>query len=174
MSPGFVHPLAVVDLAVAIGAGTRVWQFASVIRGAKIGAGCNIASCAIVDGAMVGNSCLIGHGAQLHPGTMVGNDVFIGPGAICCNDQWPRVAKGGFDAEALFSGARSTVIVDDGAVIGAGAIVLPGFRVGPGAMVAAGVVCDRDVPAGTVLRRDGILGRIPNDGGASRRMRWAP
>lgn len=168
-----IHPQAQVDADVVIGVGTRVWQFASIIRGASIGAGCNIASCAIVDGAIVGDRCLIGHGTQVHPGTKIGQRVFVGPGVICCNDQWPSVCKDGFDAAALLAGERSTVILDDGAVIGAGAIILPGFRVAAGAMVAAGVVCDRDVPAGTVLRRDGTLGRVPDDGGASRRMRWA-
>lgn len=172
--PVFIHPAAIVDMAtVAIGAGSKVWQGATVIRGSRIGSDCNIASCSIIDGARLGDRCLIGHGAQLHPGTLIGNDVFVGPGVICCNDQWPRVSKDGFDAATLFAGDRSTVIVEDGAVIGAGAIVLPGFRVAAGAMIAAGAVCDRDVPAGAVLRRDGTLGRVPDDGGASRRMRWA-
>jgi UDP-2-acetamido-3-amino-2,3-dideoxy-glucuronate N-acetyltransferase len=166
-----IHPKALVDADVVIGIGTQIWQFASIIRGARVGAGCNVASCAIVDGAIVGDLCLIGQGTQVHPGTRIGQRVFVGPGVICCNDQWPSVSKDGFDVAGLHE--RPTIIIDDGAVIGAGAIILPGFRVAAGAMVAAGVVCDRDVPAGTLLRRDGSLGRIPDDGGASRRMRWA-
>lgn len=151
--------------------GTAVWQFASVIRGARIGADCSIGACSVVDAATVGDRCAIGHGAQVHPGTVISNGVFIGPGAIICNDRWPRTAKDGFDFDGLK--ARPTVIVEDEASIGAGAIILPGVRIGKGGMVAAGVVCGVDVPAGMLLRRDGTLEPMPDDLGTSKRMTWA-
>lgn len=165
-----IHERAVVSDS-EVGAGTAVWQFASVIRGAKIGDGCSVGSCSVVDAAAVGDRCAIGHGAQVHPGTVIGRDVFVGPGAIICNDRWPRTSKDGFDFEGLQS--KPTVIVEDGASIGAGAIILPGVRVGRRAMIAAGVVCAIDVPPMTVLRRDGTLEAMPEDAGASKRMTWA-
>ena len=107
----------------AIGARTKVWQFASVIRGAKLGEDCVIGSCAIVDGATVGDRCHIGHGAQVHPGAVIGSDVFLGPGAVICNDAWPRAHKRGFDAPGV-------AVIDDHASIGANAVVLAGLTIG--------------------------------------------
>lgn len=152
-----IHPHAVVQPTVKIGAGTKVWQFASVIRGAVVGKDCNIASCAILDGAHVGDGCAIGHGAQLHPGTKIGNRVFVGPGAIFCNDMWPSVGKEGFALGGW------TVIVEDDASIGAGAIILPGVRIRKGSMVAAGACVDRDVQEGMVWRRNGYMAAIPDE-----------
>lgn len=142
----YAHALAHLDEDVWIGKGTRVWQFASVIRGAKVGRDCTVASCAIVDGATIGDRCILGHGAQVHPGSLVGSDVFIGPGVVLANDSWPRVDKAGFDPEKFKAGFVS-VRIEDGASIGANAVILPGVKVGAGAMVAAGAVVHRDVPA---------------------------
>lgn len=166
-----IHERAYVDKDCSFGDGTFVWQFASVIRGAVIGQRCSIAANAIVDKAKLGDCVLVGHGASIHPGTVIENDVFIGPGSIICNDRWPRVSKAGFDFCALST--RSTVVIKEGASIGAGAIILPGVVIGAGSMVAAGVVVDRPVPSGQILRRDGSLEPMPPDDGASRRMHYA-
>lgn len=124
-----------------VGARTKVWQFASVIRGAKLGDDCVVGSCAVVDGATVGDRCHIGHGAQVHPGAVLGDEVFVGPGAVLCNDAWPRAHKRGFELGA------PSIVIETGASIGANAVVLPGVRIGAGAMVAAGSVVARSVPA---------------------------
>ena len=92
-----IHPLAEVARDTQIGRGTKVWQFASVIRGARIGENCNIAACAIVDGATLGDGCLVGHCASIHPGAKIGHRVFVGPLEMFCNDAWPSVGKDGFD-----------------------------------------------------------------------------
>ncbi len=167
-----IHARAHVDADCVIGPCTAIWQFASVIRKATIGTGCNIGSGAIIDGASVGDRTLVGAGAQLHPGTRIGNDVFVGPGVIFCNDLWPQTGKRGFDLRALLDEGKATVIVEDGASIGAGAIILPGVTIGADAMVAAGVVCRADVLPGMVLRRDGDIDQMPADV-ESRRMRYA-
>lgn len=167
-----IHQQAIFDLKTCrLGQATSVWQFASVIRGARLGEHCTVGASAVVDGALVGDRTLIGSGAQLHPGTRVGSDVFVGPGAIFCNDFWPSASKEGFELPQ--PGGRATIVVEDGASIGAGAIILPGVVIGAGAMVAAGVVCDRPVPAGHILRRDGSIDPMPADGGKPRRMKWA-
>lgn len=123
-----------------LGDGCNVWQYASVIRGAVIGADCTIAANAIVDNARIGDRCLIGHGAGVHPGAHLGDEVFVGPGATICNDAWPRAHKRGFDP------SQRSVTIENGASVGANAVVLPGVRIGAGAMVAAGSVVARDVP----------------------------
>lgn len=152
-----IHPLAHHDSTVVIGERTRIWQFASIIRGAVIGEDCNIASCTIVDGAVIGDRCIIGHGSSVHPGTKIGSDVFVGPAATFCNDAWPRVSKDGFDVALLIGAGRPSIVVEDEASIGAGATVLPGVRIGKGAMVAAGASVRHSVPAGHLHKRDGSI-----------------
>lgn len=155
----------------SIGARSIVWEFAKVIRGAKIGDDCSIGGCAIVDGAKVGHRCAIGHGAQIHPGVRIGNDVFVGPGAIVCNDSWPRVAKDGFDAVSLLDGKFVTVEVNDAVSIGAGAIILPGVVIGSASVIAAGSVVTHSMPACSLWKRSG--GWVPLMARRPQRMRAA-
>lgn len=142
----FVHKYAVTDGVGRIGARTKIWQFASVIRGAILGDDCVVASGACFDGSVAGDRVILCHNLAAGPGFKLGNDVFIGPNVTLCNDAWPRAHKRGFDT-AKFDGKRWAIIIEDGATIGAGAQVLPGVRIGSNAMVGAGVVCAKDVPA---------------------------
>jgi acetyltransferase-like isoleucine patch superfamily enzyme len=103
------------------------------------------------------------------PGFLIGNDVFIGPNVTVCNDMWPAVNKNGFDIAALQSG-KWVVIIDDGACIGANAVVLPGVHIGPGAVIAAGAVVSRSVPPNRLYRRDGTI-KIINGASRERRIR---
>ena len=143
---------------VTIGAYTKVWQFATVIRKSVVGEHCNIASCAIVDGALVGDNCIIGHSAFIAPGIVIGNDVFIGPHVSMCNDYWPRVAKDGwFDIQKLIDREIIVTAIEDGASIGVNAVIIPGVTIGARAMVAAGAVVRCNVPPDFLYQRDGSL-----------------
>lgn len=165
--PGAAHPHAIllpgshVQIGCTIGARTRVWQFASVVRRAGIGEDCSIAAGAVVDGSVIGHRCTISHGVLIPPGMVIGNDVFIGPMAVMCNDVWPRAHKDGFDMESLISGKLVTTRIEDGASIGAGAIIMPGVVIGREAMVAAGAVVSCNVPDGHIYHRDGKI--VPID-----------
>jgi acetyltransferase-like isoleucine patch superfamily enzyme len=170
-SSAFVHPKAEVSPDCEIGAGTRVWQFASVIRGARIGEGCNIASGACIDGSRIGNRCVIGHNLAMGPGFLIGDDVFIGPNVTFCNDAWPRARKDGFDASKFDGAFHWAVIVERGASIGAGSVILPGVRIGRGAMIAANSTVTRDVEPHTIWIGDGETREIVAEPG--RRMRFA-
>lgn len=163
-----VHPLALVENA-TVGARTRIWQFASVIRGTILGEDCNVASCATLDGPKFGDRCIISQGVAMGPGFLIGSDVFIGPNVTICNDRWPAVDKDGFDLAVLQSG-KWAVIIGDRASIGANAVVLPGVKIGMRAVVAAGAVASKDVPPGYLLRRDGCLIQIADEM-RKRRMR---
>lgn len=165
-----VHPFAVVQAGTQIGKGTKVWQFASVLRRAKLGAFSSVGACAVVDGARLGLRARIGHGGQVHPGVVAGNDLFVGPGAILCNDLWPWLESRDFDLEALIEGRAVSVIAQDSVSIGAGAIILPGVTLGRGCVVAAGAVVATDVPPGMLHNRDGRHIALPAPG---RRMRLA-
>lgn len=164
-----IHPLAHVEGA-TIGARSRVWQFATVIRGTILGEDCNVASCATLDGPRFGDRCIISQGVAMGPGFKFGNDIFVGPNVTICNDRWPVTAKEGFDIDRLRNGFW-TVIVEDLVGIGANAVVLPGIRISRGSMIAAGAVVDRNVPPFYLFRRDGKLTEL--DGRKIVRMRKA-
>lgn len=148
-----------IDEDVSIGAGSQVWQFASIIRSARIGADCVIGAGAQIDGAVLGDRCHVGANAVLVPGVSIGNDVFIGPGAIFCNDAWPSADRRGFDLDLLLGG-YVTIRVEDGAAIGAGSVILPGVVIGAGAMVAAGAVVSGNLPANWLWKRNDMVGNI--------------
>ncbi len=148
-----IHRLALVEGA-EIGPRTRVWQFASVIRGTRLGADCNVASGATLDGPRFGDRCTVSQGVAMGPGFLIGDDVFIGPNVTVCNDRWPRTYKRGFDIAKLQAGFV-TVRICNCCSIGANAVILPGVTLGERAMVAAGAVVDRNVPADHLFKRDG-------------------
>lgn len=165
-----IHPQATVSDDCIIGAGTRIWQNATVIMGTVLGANCNVGACAVLSGPVFGDRCKISSGVVMGPGFKVGNDVFLGPNVVLANDVWPDADADGYDDKALRSG-KYAVIVEDGAIIGANAVVLSGVRIGRGSVVAAGAVCTRDVPDGMVWKRNGYISQRPDDW-RQQRMRW--
>jgi UDP-2-acetamido-3-amino-2,3-dideoxy-glucuronate N-acetyltransferase len=138
-----VHPSADVQSS-CIGAGTTIWQFVVVLPGAVIGSGCNLCSHVLVENdVVVGDRCTVKSGVQLWDGVTLEDDVFVGPNATFANDPFPRSKQ---RPEAF---TRTTV--RRGASIGANATLLPGVVVGERAMVGAGAVVVKDVPAGAVV-----------------------
>jgi UDP-2-acetamido-3-amino-2,3-dideoxy-glucuronate N-acetyltransferase len=136
----FVHPSALCE-SDRVGPRTRIWAFAHVLAGARIGADCNLGDHAFVEGgAVVGDSVTIKNGVLLWSGVTVEDEVFLGPGAVFTNDASPRAAfpKGP-------AGWRAT-LVRRGATVGANATVLSGLTIGRWAMVGAGAVVAADVP----------------------------
>ena len=140
-----IHPLSDVQTD-QIGEGTRIWQFAVVLEGARIGRDCNICAHAFIENNVeIGDNVTIKCGVQLWDGLRVGNDVFIGPNATFCNDRYPR------------SGVRDSrrtllnTIIEDGVSIGAGSVILPGITIGRNAMIGAGAVVTKDVPPDTTV-----------------------
>lgn len=167
----FIHPLAHVEGS-RIGAGTRIWQFASVTRGTILGRDCSVAPFAVLDGPRFGDRCIVSMHVAMGPGFEVGSDVFIGPGVVFANDAFPTVSKTGWDAEALRDGRCVTIRVGNRVGIGAKAVILPGVTLNDGCFVAAGAVCGEDVPAGHLFKRDGSVVEI-NTAWAKRRMKAA-
>lgn len=172
----FIHEKAHVDPDVTIGAGTKIWQFASITRGTILGKECSVSPFAMLDGSVYGDGVIISGGVKAGAGFLVGNQVFLGPNVVLCNDAWPFAGKEGYDDAKLRSKRIFSVIIEDGAAIGAGAILLPGTHVGEGAVVAAGAVVRGNIPAGVVYpcRPDSPSpspSAVPSDW-QHRRMRW--
>ena len=117
-----------------IGDETRVGPFVEVQRGAAIGSRCKIQSHSFI--------C---------DGVEIGDGVFVGHGVLFINDKTPRAtnAAGALQRDADWKLQRT--VVEDGASLGSGAVVLGGVRIGAGALVGAGAVVTADVPAGVTV-----------------------
>jgi acetyltransferase-like isoleucine patch superfamily enzyme len=143
-----VHPSADLEADVAVGAGTSIWHRAQVRVGARIGRDCVIGRDVFIDESVtIGDRVKIQNAALVYHGVTVGNGVFIGPGAILTNDRHPRAVTSSGALARAADWAVSPINLADGASIGAGAVVVAGCDVGLFAMVGAGAVVTRDVPA---------------------------
>lgn len=139
----FVHPQGLCE-STQVGPRTRIWAFAHVLPGARIGADCNVC-----DGVFIENDVVVGDrvtlkcGVQLWDGLRLGDDVFVGPNATFTNDRFPRSRQ--YPAEF------PKTVVESGASIGANATILPGLTIGSGAMIGAGAVVTRSVPPNAIV-----------------------
>ncbi|MBO0368781.1 N-acetyltransferase [Pseudomonas putida] len=138
-----VHKLADVQTA-EIGQGSRIWQFAVVLNGARIGKDCNICAHTFIEGGVtVGDNVTVKCGVYLWEGITVEDNVFIGPNATFTNDRQPRSKQ--------YPDSFEKTVLKRGCSIGANATLLPGITVGESAMVGAGAVVTKDVPAYSVV-----------------------
>lgn len=161
--PYFVHPDGRCESG-KVGSGTRIWAFAHVLPDAQIGADCNICDHVFIENdVVIGDRVTIKSGVQLWDGVRLGNDVFVGPNATFTNDPFPR------SKQRPASFART--VVADGASIGANATLLPGIKVGRQAMIGAGSVVTRDVPAFAIVQ--GNPARIAGYVNGTKRSRQA-
>ena len=108
---------------------TRIGDNAVVGNGVAIEGNCSI-----------GNNVTIQSMAGIGAHTRIGDDAFIGPKATLLNDRYPP------DRKSELRGPK----IEEKAVIGALAIILPGITIGAGAAVAAGSVVTKDVPPGVL------------------------
>jgi acetyltransferase-like isoleucine patch superfamily enzyme len=129
-----------------VGAGTRVWAFAHIMPGAIVGTDCNICDHAFIEsGAKIGNRVTVKNNVLLWDKVTVEDEVFLGPNAVFTNDLTPRVAFKKKPDEFV------PTLVRRGASIGANVTIVCGITVGEQAMIGAGSVVTRDVPAHALL-----------------------
>jgi len=143
-----IHPTAEVSPQAEIGEGTSIWNLAQIREGAHIGRECIIGKNVYIDfDVPIGDRVKIQNNCSVYHGTVLEDGVFLGPHVVTTNDLYPRAInpdgtlKGDEDWEV------SPVRIRRGAAVGARAVILPGVTVGPFAMVGAGAVVTRDVPA---------------------------
>lgn len=143
MSEAFIHPQALCE-SQWVGPGTRVWAFAHVLPQARIGQDCNVCDHVFIENDVeIGDRVTVKCGVQLWDGVRIEDDVFIGPNATFTNDRFPR--------SKAYPAAYAKTVVRAGASIGANATLLPGLTIGAKAMVAAGAVVTRSVPANAIV-----------------------
>lgn len=139
----FIHDLADVQ-SENIGEDSKVWQFCVILKDAVIGNNCNInAQVLIENDVIIGNNVTVKSGVQIWDGTRVEDNVFIGPNATLTNDLMPRSKK----YPEKFAG----ITLKKGCSVGANATLLPGIIVGEGAMIGAGAVVTKDVPKNAIM-----------------------
>jgi len=147
-----IHPTADVSPLAVIGEGTRIWHQVQIRERARIGRSCIIGKGVYIDfDVTIGDRVKIQNGVSIYHGATIEDGVFVGPHACLTNDKLPRAItpEGELKSDADWEVGKT--LVQYGASIGAGAIILPGVTVGKFALVGAGAVVTRDVAAQTLV-----------------------
>ena len=133
-----IHPTAEVQ-SHRIGAGTQIWQHCVILEGATIGEKCNINYNVFIENdVIIGNNVTVKCGVYLWDGITIEDNVQIGPNVTFTNDKYPR-------AKQPFKLQRTKILKN--ASIGAASIILGGVIIGENAMIGAGSIVTKDVPA---------------------------
>ena len=117
-----------------IGDESRIGPFVEIQSGVEIGARCKIQSHSFI--------CA---------GVTLADEVFVGHGVLFINDNRPRATTDDGELQTADDWKLLPTLVERGASLGSGCVVLGGVRIGEGALVGAGAVVTRDVGAGEVV-----------------------
>lgn len=136
---------------VILGRDVRIYGFVN-LYGCQIGNECGIGAFVEVQkGASVGDRCKISSHTFICEGVTIEPEVFIGHGVTFINDRYPRATT---EAGVVATGADWEVqrtVVRRGASIGSGATIMGGVTIGENAIVGAGSMVTKDVPANAVV-----------------------
>jgi len=136
-----IHETAVIDPGAEIGEGTRVWHFCHLMPGARVGRNCVLGQNVFVDNNVsVGDGCKVQNNVSIYNGVQLEEEVFIGPSVVFTNVINPRAF---IERKHEFK----PTLIERGASIGANATIVCGIRIGAYALIGAGAVVTRDVPA---------------------------
>jgi acetyltransferase-like isoleucine patch superfamily enzyme len=136
---------------VKLGEGVRLSKFIN-LYGCAIGDGTKIgAFVEIQKNATVGKNCKISSHTFVCEGVTIEDGVFIGHSVTFINDSYPRATTddGGLQTEKDWTVERT--LVKKGASIGSGSTILSQVVIGERAIVGAGSVVTRDVPANAIV-----------------------
>ena len=135
------HPSAIIDDNCEIGEGTKIWHFSHIMSGCKIGKRCNIGQNVVVSPQVIlGDNVKVQNNVSIYTGVICEDDVFLGPSMVFTNVINPRSA-------IIRKDEYRKTIVRKGASIGANATVVCGNEIGQYAMIGAGAVITKEVPA---------------------------
>ena len=140
-----VHPSSYVDAGAPVGARTKVWDVCHRMPGSEVGEDCSLGQNVVVmSGVRVGRNAKIQNNVSLYEGVELEDDVFCGPSMVFTNVLNPR-------SHVSRKHDYRRTLVRRGASIGANATVVCGNTIGAYALVGAGAVVTRDVPAYAVV-----------------------
>ena len=154
----FAHPTACVDDGAKIGAGTKIWHFSHIMKGATIGERCIFGLNVNVDGGVViGNNVKVQNNVSIYTGAEIEDDVFLGPSCVLTNVTNPRSQV---NRHSLYE----KTLIRRGATVGANATIVCGVTLGRYCFIGAGAVVTKDVPdyglmLGNPARQKGWMSR---------------
>jgi UDP-2-acetamido-3-amino-2,3-dideoxy-glucuronate N-acetyltransferase len=134
-----IHPTAIVDDGASLGEGTRVWHWAHICGGARIGERCSFGQNVFVgNDVVIGNNCKVQNNVSIYDAVTLEDDVFCGPSMVFTNVYNPRSAL-------VRKDEYRRTLVKKGATIGANATLVCGITLGEYAFIGAGAVVNHDV-----------------------------
>ena len=154
-----IHPSAIVDDGAQLGDGCRVWHFAHISAGARIGRDCSFGQNVYVgNDVAIGDNVKVQNNVSVYDAVTLESDVFCGPSMVFTNVYNPR------SAVSRKEEYRRT-LVRQGATLGANCTIVCGTTIGRYAFVGAGAVINRDVPnfalmLGVPARQAGWMSRF--------------
>lgn len=154
----FAHPTAVIDQPCEIGAGTKIWHFAHICSGAKIGERCIFGQNTMVaNDVVIGNNVKVQNNVAIYTGTTIEDDVFLGPSCVLTNVTNPRSQV---NRHSLYE----RTVIRRGVTVGANATIVCGITLGRYCFISAGAVVTKDVPdyalmTGVPARQKGWMSR---------------
>lgn len=141
MNDYYAHPTAVIDEGCKIGAGVKIWHFSHIMNDCEIGENCNLGQNVVVSpGVKLGKNVKVQNNVSIYTGVICEDDVFLGPSMVFTNVINPRSA-------IVRKSEYKQTIVKKGASIGANATIVCGNLIGEYAMIGAGAVVTKPVPA---------------------------
>ena len=147
-SNGRIHPTAIIEKKVSIGAATTVWDHVHIRKNTVIGEGCILGEKTyIAYDVSIGNQVKINAFVYVCTGVTIEDRVMVGAGTIFTNDRYPRTFDGDGRSLKPSGPTKDTLqtIVRHGATIGAACTIGPGLDLGPYCMVGMGSVVTRRV-----------------------------
>ena len=154
----YVHPTAIVDPGAELGEGTKIWHFAHVSGGARIGRKCIFGQNTFVaDGVQIGSNVKVQNNVAIYTGTTIEDDVFLGPSCVLTNVTNPRSQV---NRHSLYE----PTVIRRGATVGANATIVCGVTLGRYCFISAGALVAKDVPdyalmVGVPARQKGWMSR---------------
>jgi len=137
----FAHETAIIEEGCSIGNRTKIWHFSHIMNNCSIGENCNIGQNVVVSPQVIlGKNVKVQDNVSIYTGVTCEDDVFLGPSMVFTNVINPRSVINRKEEYRL-------TLVSRGATIGANATIVCGHNIGEYALIGAGAVVTKEVPA---------------------------
>jgi UDP-2-acetamido-3-amino-2,3-dideoxy-glucuronate N-acetyltransferase len=136
----FAHATAVIDSPCDIGDGVKIWHFAHISKGVRIGSKCVFGQNVMVaDDVVIGDNVRVQNNVSIYTGAIIEDDVFLGPSCVLTNVTNPRSQV---NRRSLYE----RTLLRRGATVGANATIVCGITLGRYCFIGAGAVVTKSVP----------------------------